>query len=246
MATQLKVDELKGCKSYFEWLCEKVIPEEHRWIVVDRRTGRKMFADLVMEYRSKLDDVISLPSLGKNGADPPSCAVEDIAKVKLCRYLYGVDFTVEDTCPIDATQGVNGMELRRRYAESVGKESGKSARDIDRIRKSIHGKCSVFELLVHLCNRLDEMTNEEESGATIYKFFDIMLENLEIDITDSETGWATVIGNFLHRNYNKDGSGGGLFPVKNCAGKDLRSMPLWDQLNTWLNENLNEDAEFEW
>lgn len=215
MATQLKIDELEGCKSYFEWLCEKAIPQ--------------------------LDD-----DLGSEGAETPLDISEDTRKVKLCRFLYGMDFFVcDDICPEDATQGVNGMDLRRRYAESVGRKVGKSERDIDRIKKSIHGKCSVFELIIHLCNRLDEMTNEEESGKTIWRFFDIMLENLEIDITDSENGWATVIGNFLHRNYGKDGTGG-LFPVRKSAGKDLRKMSLWDQLNTWLNEHLDEDAQFKW
>lgn len=263
MATQLKSDELNGCKSYFEWLCEWVIPEGHRYVIVNRETGKKIFTKLLLENIEKeklgnkganknLGHECAVEKFGQSSADIPSGeeseTEEDIGKVKLCRFLYGVDFTVDPSlgCVEDETQGVNGMELRRRYAESIGKESGKSERDIDRIWKTIHGKCSVLELLVNLCIRLDEMTNEEESGTTVYKFFDVILENLAIDITDSEAGWSEVIGDFLHRNYNKDGSGGGLFPVKNIGDKDARKMLIWSQLNAWLNEHLNEDAEFEW
>ena len=259
MATQLKSDELNGCKSYFEWLCEWVIPEGHRYVIVNRDTGKKIFTKLLLDniekekeasngkFSREGSDKFSYDKLSRSGADIPSESLEDIGKVKLCRFLYGVDFTVGDGgCPEDETQATNGMELRRRYAEFVGKESGKSERDIDRIWKTIHGKCSVLELLVHLCIRLDEMTNEEESGTTVSKFFDVILENLAIDITDNEAGWSAVIGDFLHRNYDKDGSGGGLFPVKNIGDKDARKMPIWFQLNAWLNEHLNEDAEFEW
>ena len=258
MATQLKSDELNGCKSYFEWLCEWIIPEGHRYIMVNRESRKKIFTKLLLNDINKEkiagEDNLGnkcIKNLGQECAEPPSCeeseTEEDIGKVKLCRFLYGVDFTVGDEgCPEDETQATNGMELRRRYAESVGKESGKSERDIDRIWKTIHGKCSVLELLVHLCIRLDEMTNEEESGKTVSKFFDLILENLAIDITDSEAGWSSVIGDFLHRNYSKDGSGGGLFPVKDIGDKDARKMPIWFQLNAWLNEHLDENAEFKW
>ena len=48
MATQLKSDELNGCKSYFEWLCEWIIPEGHRYIMVNRESGKKIFTKLLL------------------------------------------------------------------------------------------------------------------------------------------------------------------------------------------------------
>lgn len=224
MATQLKIAELEGCKSYFRWLCEKIIPEDHRYLIVTTQEGKEIFQKLL-----------------ETGCSDN----EDIQKVKLCKLMFDTDFRWDpDICPEDETQATNGMDLRHRYAEDVGKESGKSDRDIDRIWKSVHGKCSVLEFLVHLCNRLDEMTNEEESGSTIGKFFDRFLENLEIDITSGEDEWRDIIDRFMDRKYKENGSGGGLFPLKNTV-KDMRKVAIWYQMNYWVTENLNDEAGFE-
>lgn len=222
MAIQLKTDELNGCESYFEWL-ENVV----------------------------FDDVeVSYP--GVKEAIEREMSIEESGKYKLMRYLFDRDFVISDSstgeifgCSEDEIQAKNGMELRRKYAESVGKKTGKSERDTDRIWKSIHGKCSVLELLIHLSMSLDSMTNEEESGKNTGKFFDILLENLEFDITSSAKDWQVIVDKFLHRKYKSNGSGGGLFPLK-YAEKNMKKVPIWSQLNAWLNENLDENAEFIW
>lgn len=222
MAIQLKTDELNGCESYFEWL-ENAVSD-----------------DVKMSYPGVKEAIEREMNIGESG------------KYKLMRYLFDRDFVISDSstdeifgCSEDEIQAKNGMELRRKYAESVGKKAGKSERDTDRIWKSIHGKCSVLELLIHLSMSLDSMTNEEESGKNTGKFFDILLENLEFDVTSSAEDWQVIVDKFLHRKYKSNGSEGGLFPLKH-AEKNMKKVPIWSQLNAWLNENLDENAEFIW
>jgi hypothetical protein len=244
MAVQLKSDELKDCKSYFDWLVEKIIGIDilesfgiSGWVDV-----KKLNLDRLGIDGKCMDDAFTqkcMEYLGRYSADAPS-------SLKL---LFETDFRVVEKCKADETQAVNGMELRRRYAEDIGKKLGKSDRDIDRIWKTIKGKCSVLELMIHLATRLDEMTNEEEKpGSTTGKFFNIMLRNLGI-LEAKKEQWNEILSIFLDRKYEADGSGGGLFPLKNWScedgSKDQRDVSIWFQMNAWLNENLDEDGYFE-
>ena len=147
----------------------------------------------------------------------------------------------------DTIRATDAMGLRRRYADETGANLGKSERDIDRIWKSIHGKCSVLEFLLQLCIRLDTMVNEEEPEAMVSQFFGILLGNLGICEGDSEDALKDKIIRFLDRKYNADGSEGGLFPLKNWSEKthqDQRKVSIWYQMNTWLAEHLDDEEHF--
>lgn len=256
MAFQLESEELKGCKSYFEWLKEKLSKNLGNNKFDNKDTNGKIGKEL---GSNKFGSKITSENLGSESADSP-----------LLRLLFEKDFvtveSVEDAVSdagdviwlskylesgrkFDETQAANGMDLRRRYAEDVGKKADKSERDIDRIWKSIHGKCSVLELLLHMCFRLDEMTNEEEEpGSTVPMFFGILMTNLGLKNTDDKDKWNEILGVFLERKYACDGSGGGLFPLQNWSisggSRDQREVGIWSQMNNWLNENLDEEGFF--
>lgn len=167
------------------------------------------------------------------------------------KILFENDFRSDMT--EDDIRARDGLELRMVYAKDVGSESGKNERDIDRIWKSIHGKCSVLEVLVKLAFQLDGMVNEEEKGSMVPYFMEEFLKNLEIlklkfgeNPKKNEAISEEIqrkIDRFLDRNYNKNGTGGGLFPVKNCAN-DHRKLAIWKQMNEWLDEHLDEDCCF--
>lgn len=192
--------------------------------------------------------------LGSKGAVSPSGSSElgdfsvSSRQLELCRWLFSVDFWSD--LVEDGTQAANAMEMRRRYAEKMGSKLGKTDREIDRIWKSVHGKCSVFEFFVYISNRLDDITNEEEEpGSTIWRFFEIILGNLGLSKGSKIEDWQPILDKFLGRFYDQDGSNGGLFPLKtwsNTGQKDQRTVPIWYQMNNWINENLDEDGCFLW
>lgn len=221
MAVQVKCDELNGCKTYFEWLMDFVRK------VHDSETGTKLI-------------------INKNGSSTGAT----IPSVEVCRVMFETDFRWNDSIKEDEIRATDAMELRRRYADEVGENAGKSEREIDRIWKSVLGKCSVFEIILNLCVRLDEMVNEEEEGSMIGLFFRILCGNLKlnaVDFGDLEWFRTTVkvkISIFLDRSYDADGHNGGLFPLENNGGKDQTKVPIWYQMNAWLAEHLDEDEHF--
>lgn len=180
----------------------------------------------------------------------PVIAGQDISnhreKLKnLCRVLFETDYIYE--VAEDGIRASDAVNLRKTYAEKEGISAGKNERDTDRIWKSIHGKCSLMELIFSMCVRMDEMVNEGEEGAMIPLFFLILIENIGLFPNDGEKAWEEKIGVMMNRKYEQDGSGGGMFPLKNWTeetGKDQRKVPLWYQMCAWLNENLDEDEQF--
>ena len=213
MAVQIDTDELKGCKSYFLWIADKIQP------VKENQEGSRW----------------------------------DIPE-SLCRLMLSTDYFYE--MEEDGIRAKDAVDLRKIYAEEVGKKAGKNERETDRIWKSVHGKCSVLELIFSLCVRLDEMVNEGEEGAMVPDFFRILCGNIgfntgkdaeKVSHEDSQQYWKADLCRMMERKYEADGSGGGLFPLKKWSensSKDQRKVSIWYQMNTWLDENLDENEHF--
>lgn len=202
MAVQIDADELKGCKSYFDWIFGQIKPA---------------VKDPQKEYMENL-----------------------------CRLMFETDYVCE--IDEDSIRAKDATDIRKVYAEKVGTESNKNEREIDRIWKTVHGKCSVLELIFSMCVRLDDMVNEGEEGSMIPLFFVIMVNNIGlVDVNTTRDVWITSMKRFMERKYNADGSGGGMFPLKKWSKKsdrDQRKVSIWYQMNAWLNENLDEDEHF--
>ena len=226
MAIQVKVDELDHCATYLEWLVSKT--GHIYWEVKSGNdiSGEKNSADLKLSA----DKTADLTPFGG-----------------LCKELFSVDFYAVDGIPEDDIRATDAMELRRRFAEEVGELANKSKRDIDRIWKSIRGKCSVLEFILQLAYRLDSIVNEDEAEAMVPQFFAILLGNLDVKETDSPEILKEKVDRFLSRSYHSDGSGGGLFPLKKYVEgttKNQKELPVWDQMGDWISEHLDEDAYF--
>lgn len=177
----------------------------------------------------------------------------------LCRLMFSMDFIWNDISE-DGIRAKDATDIRKIYAENVGEVCGKNEREIDRIWKSVHGKCSVLELIFSMCMKLDEMVNEGKEGEMIPCFFSILCGNigfLPVVVAENSeenqpsealmTNWKACIERLMNRKYEPDGSQGGLFPLKKWSekdGKDQRTVSIWYQMNAWLNENLDEDEHF--
>lgn len=253
MAVQIEVDEMKGCPGYFEWMMKGILGDNCSDLMKSKDKSCGAVCGSTDECKK-----CAVYCYWDNAFD---CGVNcgeycaDGSIVNICRAMFETDFIcclgTEDTIKNDEIRAKDAMELRRRYAAVVGSEADKSERDIDRIWKSVHGKCSVLELILSICYRLDTMVNEDEPGAMVGMFFMILIRNMGFDLSgkkDNREHISAVIDRFLKRNYEADGSGGGLFPLKKWSAeggsKDQRTVSIWYQMGTWLNEHLDDEAHF--
>lgn len=104
--------------------------------------------------------------------------------------------------------------------------------------------CSVLEMLLALAIRIENnLYNGEDEHKTDVWFWE-MLDNLGlVEFTDDNYHNAggdvevdKIIYTMMDRRYRKDGSEGGLFPLK-YAKKDQRKVEIWYQMNEYLMEN---------
>lgn len=263
MALQIKCDELEGCESYLHWIMSK--------IGFQKSPVRDEIGEKKEKYDPKVSEISSqgqkngmiLGNLANHHTGEHSYILKTTEKVncaggvpfgEMVERMFERDFIVEDIeIKEDEIRATDAMELRRRYADEIGSELGKSEHDIDRIWKSIHGKCSILELIVSLCFRLDEMVNEDEPGTMVSSFFMILIRNLGLVLPGNYPPISTglpfnedqILDRFLKREYEQDGTGGGLFPLSEWDGvKDQRKVPIWYQMNAWLAEHMDEEEHF--
>lgn len=144
---------------------------------------------------------------------------------KLLSHLHNIEFTW--FVPYDDNRADDGIQLRRRYAIS---------QDDMTLTRYLKGPCSVFEMMVALAKRCEEIMDDALLGNRIGQWFWGMIHNLGLTpMRDSnfDTEYVdTVIARFLDREYEQDGSGG-LFTVKNCD-VDMRTVEIWRQLSWYL------------
>ena len=144
--------------------------------------------------------------------------------VRLLRYLNSQEFTYN--IRLDGNRADDGLYLRYRFKQ----EKHLRAVDVDRY---LTGKCSVLEMMVALCLRIEEdIMDDPVKGNRIHKWFHVMLKSLGLlDMDDAyfdERYTDKVITRFLNREYEPNGAGG-LFRIKDCP-YDLRSVEIWYQM----------------
>lgn len=90
--------------------------------------------------------------------------------VRLLRYLNSQEFTYN--IRLDGNRADDGLYLRYRFKQ----ENHLRAVDVDRC---LTGKCSVLEMMVALCLRIEEdIMDDPVKGNRIHKWFHVMLKSL--------------------------------------------------------------------
>lgn len=137
----------------------------------------------------------------------------------------------------DENRASDGIELREEYLRTVDYNG---YLDMDR-------KCSVFEMLVALAQRMDFETTDpndwHDTGDTTSYWFWEMIENLGLmEFDDSsyvelegQTYVDWILDGFINRQYEANGEGG-LFPLKGVC-EDQREVEIWYQMNAYLYEH---------
>ena len=152
----------------------------------------------------------------------------------LLEYLDMIEF--EYSNDFDSNRADDGMNLRYRF----GYDLGYMRNDI--LDTFGDKPCSVLEMMVALAIRCEEtyMHNPDYGDRTDVWFWE-MVENFgfmeEYDENFQPMKVSHTLYKFMNRDYNPDGSDGGMFILSNPR-KDMREYDLWYQLNFYLAEKM--------
>lgn len=133
----------------------------------------------------------------------------------------------------DGNRAADGVELRDDY-EIPDAYCGIIDYFLDR-------SCSVLEMLIGLAIRVDNDIIGDPAEEHPEKFFMEMIENLGLDrytnLRFDDVAIHRRIDRWMERKFTSHGLGG-LFPVYHDQ-RDQRDLEIWDQMNSYLNENYN-------
>lgn len=134
----------------------------------------------------------------------------------------------------DESRAVEGCELRRDFAEDIGESR--------RILADELGFCSILEMMIALSIRSEnEILADPLYPPNYSRMFWIMISNLGLEnMTDDmydEYEVQYILDVLVYRHYEKNGIGG-LFTT-NDPNKDFRSLNIWGQLCSYINENMS-------
>ena len=175
----------------------------------------------INDYFEWLSDIVSKDRFGKN-----------ISYRKLLMYLHTVDF--KWVIKEDSNRANDGISMRWRFAQATGRE-----RYYNEISDCLAGPCSVLEMLVALAVRCEEtIMDDPRYGDRTGQWFWKMITNLGLSAMYNNRFdkkiVSIVIEKFLNREYEPNGQGG-LFTIHDCQ-KDLRYVPIWNQLCWYLDD----------
>lgn len=139
----------------------------------------------------------------------------------------------------DDNRAADGRYLRVLYQNEIGNQF--YFVDMDK-------PCSMFEMLIALSSRLDDILYDSERGPRIDYWFWMLIDNLGLDKATEEEmscngryGSAYVnkiIDTLLERTYTKKGVGG-LFPLHGIHHEDQREVEIWYQMHAYVRENFS-------
>jgi len=133
--------------------------------------------------------------------------------------------------PNDDNRAADGIRLRERFESETS------------IGLPFLNHCRMLEFLIALAIRLNEATYDHTNPDQVGHWFWVLIENVGIE--NNGEGYdisytyeiERVFDRINRREYNRDGSGGGLFPIAH-TNKDQRDIEIWYQMMNYLRENL--------
>lgn len=143
----------------------------------------------------------------------------------------------EYTLALDENRKKDGIDLRYHFSCAC-----KIPYDVIQINFD-NNNCSILEVMTALAIRCEEdIMSDLEHGDRTSDWFWIMFTNLGLS-NYADGSWSiysyyevnNILRKFMFREYNPDGSNGGLFICHNSI-YDLRNMQLWDQMGLCMNE----------
>lgn len=140
--------------------------------------------------------------------------------------------------PMDRNRGSEALELRNLYFEETGKKAPYHP-----------AQATVLELLVSISKRMNFICTQYDEDKTKVIFWRLIanlglndMYDRHYDYLGGDDAANYIIGRFLDREYDADGTNGGLFPMAN-ARQNQREIELWYQMNQYLSDPNGEDLK---
>lgn len=180
-----------------------------------------------MKYLDYLKEVICYPGEGFND---------------LLQYLQNDIFFINENDPnysMDYNRIEDGLALRDEY-EMHG-YNGESDKIILPITPE--GTCTFLEFLVALARRIEnDYLYDPMQGNRTWTWFYMMISNMGLvspwyrDHIDPHEAYhiQKAMYRVIEKEYNDDGTEGGLFPI---PGHNIKNLEIWDQMRLYLREN---------
>lgn len=140
---------------------------------------------------------------------------------------------------MDEPRAIDGENLRYRFGQEYGI-------DIDSVENNLFQyPCTVLEMLVALALRCEEqIMDNPDIGDRTSLWFWIMIVNLGLgEFSDDAFDRSIVdevLETFIFRRYNRDGTGGNVFILKNRT-QDLRKIDIWYQMCWFISDFIRDE-----
>lgn len=153
---------------------------------------------------------------------------------KLLKCLNDIEFTY--LIEMDGNRESDGINLRYMFGYENDIPDPEITKYLD------NRQCSVFEMMVSLSLKMEDIMEDPDIGDQIPDWFWTMIRNLRLeDMNDRYFDKEYVedkIDIFLNREYEPNGKGG-LFELRRNTG-DLRGVEIWVQAMWYLDEVISE------
>ena len=156
---------------------------------------------------------------------------------KLCMELFKNRFFITRSVPKrDIDRWKNGLELRKTYDFCYDNDFDSEMRPIP---------CTMLEMIIGISKRMSEQLMDEDGEDKTAQYFWEIMENLGLTYMDDDNfGWDTGLAQkkiaktceiLCKRQYNSDGTGGGMFPMPGVLGINQKKMEIWYQMQEYIN-----------
>lgn len=148
--------------------------------------------------------------------------------------------TFEYILALDENRQKDGIDLRYHFSYAC-----KIPYDVIQMNFP-NSSCSVLEMMAALAKRFeDDIMSDYSHGDRTAEWFWIMFRNLGL-VNYDDKSWdinshyevKNILRKFMFREYNYDGTNGGLF-ISTSGSYDLRNMQIWDQMGLCINEIMS-------
>lgn len=151
-------------------------------------------------------------------------------RLRILNLLYETEYIPE--YDMDTDRLSDGISLRESYCEETDV-------DIRELEDELQRGCTVLEMLIALCARIEEITLDSDLYLRIGRWFWRCVDTL--GLTEEAEYYATdeeledILERFHRHEYEPDGTGG-VFKVS--GGIDMRELSLWEQAQEFLKREV--------
>ena len=168
---------------------------------------------------------------------------------KLCVELFKNRFFITRSAPKrDVDREKDGLELRKELPHKTHwldnmtqDEYPGNVFDYERYQIP----CTILEMIIGISKRMSEQLMDEDGEDKTAQYFWEIIRNLGLDCWDDDNfGWETGLAPknigktceiLCKRQYNPDGTGGGMFPMPGLLGINQKKMEIWYQMQEYIN-----------